>query len=41
MASVAIAVNLKKKIEFGNELTCVPSMAPKSANQEKLEEGGM
>jgi hypothetical protein len=40
MASAATALT-SSKMEFSNELTYVPSMAPKSANQAKLEEGGM
>uniref|UniRef100_M8D415 SET domain-containing protein n=1 Tax=Aegilops tauschii TaxID=37682 RepID=M8D415_AEGTA len=40
MASAATALTTSK-MEFSNELTYVPSMAPISANQAKLEEGGM
>ncbi|EMS56932.1 Histone-lysine N-methyltransferase ATXR6 [Triticum urartu] len=40
MASAATALT-SSKMEFSNELTYVPSMAPMSANQAKLEEGGM
>ena len=40
MASAATALTTSK-MEFSNELTYVPSMAPTSANQAKLEEGGM
>jgi hypothetical protein len=40
MASAATALR-SSKMEFSNELTYVPSMAPKSSNQAKLEEGGM
>uniref|UniRef100_A0ACD5WJU0 Uncharacterized protein n=2 Tax=Avena sativa TaxID=4498 RepID=A0ACD5WJU0_AVESA len=40
MASAATALTASK-MEFSNELTYVPSMAPKSSNQAKLEEGGM
>ncbi|XP_044974228.1 probable Histone-lysine N-methyltransferase ATXR5 [Hordeum vulgare subsp. vulgare] len=40
MASAATALT-SSKMEFSNELTYVPNMAPISANQAKLEEGGM
>uniref|UniRef100_A0A8R7VCN5 Uncharacterized protein n=1 Tax=Triticum urartu TaxID=4572 RepID=A0A8R7VCN5_TRIUA len=40
MASAATALT-SSKMEFSNELTYVPSMAPISANQAKLKEGGM
>ena len=40
MASATTALS-SSKMEFCNELTYVPSMAPKSSNQAKLEEGGM
>lgn len=40
MASAATALTASK-MDFSNELTYVPSMAPKSSNQAKLEEGGM
>ncbi|XP_044336298.1 probable Histone-lysine N-methyltransferase ATXR5 [Triticum aestivum] len=40
MASAATALT-SSKMEFSNELTFVSSMAPISANQAKLKEGGM
>lgn len=40
MASAATAL-ISSKMDFSNELTYVPSMAPKCSNQAKLEEGGM
>ncbi|XP_074298719.1 putative Histone-lysine N-methyltransferase ATXR5 [Silene latifolia] len=40
MCSLAIALTALK-LESGNELTFVPGMAPRSANQAKFEDGGM
>lgn len=40
MGSLATALTALK-IEFSNELTYMPGMAPRSANQAILEKGGM
>ncbi|CAM0885428.1 unnamed protein product [Alopecurus aequalis] len=40
MASAATAL-ISAKMDFSNKLTYIPSMAPRSSNKAKLEEGGM